>query len=168
MVEDKASQPEGLLKKTEYQQVISFFLGEEEYALEITAIKEIIPCVKITSVPQMPEFVEGVISLRGDIIAVIDLRKRFGLPLSELKELSRIIIARLGGKRLGLIVDSVSEVVKIPLSKIQPPPETVVSLVGEYLKSVCQVGDRMLLLLDAKKIISLEEEKEISEKFRET
>ncbi|OVE81444.1 hypothetical protein BVY04_03330 [bacterium M21] len=146
------------LQMKDFVQVVSFKLHEEEYAIEITKAKEIILVEGVTRVPQMPDFIEGIINLRGNVIPVIDLRKRFGLPVSALDEQSRIVVTRMESKIIGLIVDSVSQVMKVPKSQIQEPPETIAGLAGEYLLGIGRVEERMILLLDTEKILKSNEE----------
>lgn len=142
------------LKMKDFLQVVSFRLHDEEYAIEITKVKEIILVEGVTRVPQMPAFIEGIINLRGNVIPVLDLRKRFELPGAALSEQSRIVVTRMESRIVGLIVDSVSQVMKIPKSKIQPPPQTIAGLAGEYLVGIGKMDDRMILLLDIEKILS--------------
>lgn len=134
-------------------QVVAFRLGDEEYAIEITKAKEIILVDGITRVPQMPPWIEGIINLRGTVIPVIDLRQRFGLPAVGRDDHARIIVARLDGRIVGMIVDAVSRVMKIPQADIQPPPETIAGLAGAYLVGVAKLDGRMQFLLDAEKIL---------------
>ncbi len=150
------------LQMKDFLQVVSFRLHQEEYAIEITKAKEIILVEGVTRVPQMPEFIEGVINLRGNVIPVVDLRKRFQLPVAELSEQSRIVVTRMESKIIGLIVDSVSQVMKIPKSQIQPPPDTIANLAGEYLTGIAKVENTMIMILDIDRIISSEESKELT------
>lgn len=145
------------LKMKDFLQVVSFKLHKEEYAIEITKAKEIILVDGVTRVPQMPDFIEGVINLRGNVIPVIDLRKRFGLPIAKLDEQSRIVVTRMESKIIGLIVDSVSQVMKIPRNQIQPPPDTIANLAGEYLIGIAKEEHNMIMLLDIEKIMSADE-----------
>jgi purine-binding chemotaxis protein CheW len=149
---------DNLLKGKDYLQVVSFQLGQEEYAIEITKVKEIILHGGVTKVPQMPDFIEGIINLRGNVIPVIDLRKRFGLPVGAVDEHTRIMVSRMDTKIIGLIVDSVSQVLKIPKAQIQPPPETIAGLAGEYLVGVGKLEDKMIMVLDIEKIITSSEQ----------
>lgn len=144
-------------KMLDFLQVVSFNLRGEEYAVEITKVKEIILLEGVTKVPQMPGFIEGIINLRGTVIPVIDLRKRFGLPSPEADDHTRIVVTRMGNRIVGLIVDSVSQVMKIPQANIQPPPDTIAGLAGEYLTGVGKVDERLIILLDIEKIMSADE-----------
>jgi purine-binding chemotaxis protein CheW len=151
--ESTANKSRMQLKMQDYLQVVSFRLGVEEYAVEITKVKEIILVEGITKVPQMPAYIEGVINLRGTVIPVLDLRKRFDIGSTQITEHTRIVVTRLEGRIIGMIVDSVSRVMKIPRADIQPPPETIACVAGEYLVGVAKLEDRMQLLLDIDKVL---------------
>lgn len=146
------------LKMQDYLQVVSFRLGVEDYAIEITKVKEIILVEGITKVPQMPNYIEGIINLRGTVIPVLDLRKRFAIGNAENTEHTRIVITRLEGRIVGMIVDAVSRVMKIPKANIQPPPDTIACIAGEYLIGVAKLDDRMQLLLDIDKVLRRDEQ----------
>lgn len=143
-------------------QVVSFRLDGEDYAIEITKVKEIILITEITRVPQMPAFIEGVINLRGTVIPVIDLRTRFGLPRTTRDEHHRIVVTRMEGRIVGLIVDAVSQVLKIPRNDIQDPPDTIAGLAGAYLTGIAKHQDRMLICLDIERILSADERTSLS------
>lgn len=163
MENDGFGMKDGQHLKKDFLHVVSFRLGREEYAIEITKVKEIILLEGITHIPQVPEFIEGIINLRGNVIPVIDLRKRFGLAVTERNDQTRVMVTRMEGRIIGLIVDSVSQVMKIPKSNIQPPPETIASMAGEYLLGVGKLEDRMIILLDIEKILRANEKASLSE-----
>lgn len=154
-------------KKAEFSgselQVVTFNIGKEEFAVPILKIQEINRLVEITKVPNAPDFVEGVINLRGKVIPVFDLRKRFGLPIIEHGKLARIIVVNMDGRVVGLIVDSVSEVLRLPDSAIEPPPPIVGGIDSEYIRGLGKIEDRLLILLDLSKILTREERKELPE-----
>ena len=137
--------------------LVGFFLGSEEYAVDILKIKEIKLMQEITRVPKAPDFVEGVINLRGDIIPIIDLRKKLRLGKAEIHEETKIIVIELDDKLVGVIVDEVSEVIEIEDTRISPPPPIIGGVEAEYLKGVGRMGNRLLILLDLDKILSHEE-----------
>jgi len=127
-------------------QLVSFHVGSEEYAIDILGVQEIIRMVELTPVPQAPHFVEGVINLRGKVIPVLDLRVRFGLPSIKPTNDTRIIVIETNHILLGFIVDSVSEVLRVPESLIEPP---LISRQGsDFQKGVGRVEGRLLIVLD--------------------
>ena len=139
-------------------QLASFRLAQEEYAVDITAVQEIVRMSAITRVPRAPNFVEGVINLRGKIVPVIDLRKRFGMSTIEPTKTTRIVIIQVEGKTVGLIVDAVSEVLRLNSNAVSPTPEMVASEVdAAFFKGVGQIGDRLIILLDLQRLLSVDE-----------
>ncbi len=149
--------PRPTFTKQDCLQLVSFTLGAEEYAIEIAKVKEIILVEGITRVPQLPAYIEGIIDLRGMVIPVIDLRKRFGIGMGTFDEHTRIVVTRLGSAIVGLIVDAVSRVMRIPKAEIQPPPPTIAGFAGGYLIGVARLEERMLLLLDIAKVLDATE-----------
>jgi len=143
-------------------QLVSFRLAKEEYAVNIMQVQEIILMGEITNVPQVPEYVEGVINLRGNVIPIVDLRKRFGLVVSDETEETRIIVVNVGDRTVGIIVDAVNEVLRITADKIDPPPPTVVGVGHEYLTGMAKLDDKLLILLDITKILSSGEQDELN------
>ena len=151
---------------SELIQLVSFTIGKEQFGVDILMVQEIIRMAPITAIPNSPDFIEGVINLRGHIIPVIDLRKRLNLgPLAEEdKNTARILIINVQDRVTGFIVDAVSEVLKIPKSSIEPPPEIVVAgLKSRYIYGVCKLDDRLVILLDFSKILQVEEIKKLME-----
>lgn len=138
----------------EMLQLVTFKLGQEEFALDILLVQEINRMVEVTKVPKAPHFVEGVINLRGKIVPVLDLRKRFGLPVSDFTGQARIIVVNVGHRVLGLMVDSVSEVLRIPGRTVVPPPPLVAGIGAEYIKGIGKIEDRLLIVLDLRKVLS--------------
>ena len=134
-------------------QLVSFRLAEEEYGIEIHKVREIILVGEITRVPQSPSYVIGLINLRSSVIPIVDLKLRFGLGLSEMTDDTRIVVVQVGGKTVGIVVDAVSEVLRISPDQIAPPPPTVVGLGQEYLTGLAKLDDRLLILLDIDKIL---------------
>ncbi len=134
-------------------QLVSFRLGQEEYGIEITKVQEIILMGEITKVPQTPEYIKGLINLRSSVIPIVDLRLRFGLPPQEPTEETRIMVVNVTGKTIGIIVDAVSEVLRISGEQISPPPPTVAGLGRDYLTGLVKLDSRLLILLDIDKIL---------------
>lgn len=140
------------------EQLVVFQLGDETYGIEISAVHEIIRMQSITKVPRTPEFVEGVINLRGRIVPVIDLHKRFNLPLEEETAHSRIIVVEVKGVTVGMIVDSVSEVLRLPQANIDPPPPAITGgIETEYLRGIGKWEERLIILLDLDKVLEKSE-----------
>lgn len=141
----------------EMLQIVSFKLGAEEFAIDILLVQEINRIVDITMVPKAPAFVEGVINLRGKIVPILDLRKRFGFPKADTTDQSRIIVVDVQGRVLGLVVDSVSEVLRIPAHILDPPPSLMAGVSASYIKGVGKIQDRLLILLDLGKVLGDQE-----------
>jgi len=133
-------------------QLVSFRLGEEEFGVDILKVQEINRMAEITKIPQAPHYVEGVINLRGKVIPVIDLRKKFDMQVEEWTKNTRIVVCDVDANVVGMIVDSVSEVLRIPSSTIEPPPEMVSSASADYVSGVAKLDERLLLFLDISKI----------------
>ena len=141
-------------------------LGGEEYGVPISQIQEIDRLSKITKVPKAAPFVEGVTNLRGEVIPVLDTRKRFDLEAKASDDRTRIMIVELGGVKTGLIVDSVREVLSLPKKDIAPPPEAIHSGIDQhFISGIGKVdsGKRMVVLLDVEKILSKTEQAELAE-----
>lgn len=145
----------------ELLQLVSFKIGEEEFGVEILKVQEINRMLQITKVPNSPEFVDGVINLRGRVIPVIDLRIKLGLPKKEFTKNTRIVVVELSGRTVGFIVDEVSEVLRIPKDITEAPPEMVGSINSEFITSIGKLEDRLLILLNLEKILSGEEQNQI-------
>jgi purine-binding chemotaxis protein CheW len=142
-------------------QVVSFKLGSEEYGVDIAQVQEINRMVAVTHVPRAPQFMEGVINLRGQLIPIIDLRARFGMPRAEHTKNTRIVVTEIGTKRVGMVVDSVSEVLRLPVDQIEPAPEMITGVDTEYIRGVGKIEDRLIILLDLARIISGSEKREL-------
>ncbi len=141
-------------------QIVSFELGNEEFGIDIFAVKEIIRMVPMTRVPNAPSFVIGVINMRGKVIPIIDLCKRFGLPPRENSSNSDkiIVVIEHETKTVGFLVDGVKEVIRINHSLTEPPPPMVSGIDSEYITSIGKLDDRLLILLDIARILVLKEE----------
>lgn len=145
---------EGINELEDILQLVSFIIGNEEFGVDILYVQEINRMLPITKVPNSPEFVEGVINLRGRVIPVIDLRSKLGLPKKQHDKNTRIIVVEVNGNTIGFIVDAVSEVMRIPLNITEAPPEMVAGVDAEFIKSVGKLEDRLLILIDLEKMIS--------------
>jgi len=145
----------------ELLQLVSFNIGEEEFGIDILKVQEIIRIMDITKVPNTPEFVEGVINLRGRVIPIIDLRIKLGMVRIEHDKSTRIIVVEISNKTVGFIVDAVSEVLRIPKNITEAPPEIVAGVNSDYITAVGKLEDRLLILLDLEKILSILEKEEL-------
>jgi purine-binding chemotaxis protein CheW len=143
-------------------QLICFKLGPEEYGFDIMQIKEIIRYQKITPIPKAASFIEGVINLRGVVVPVIDLRKRFELPV-DINIKCRVIIAQVETKIVGLIIDDVTDIVTLPKTSILPSPKTVKGVEVEYLDGMADMERGLLLVLNLNRLLTAEEKGAIDE-----
>jgi purine-binding chemotaxis protein CheW len=142
---------------TSTMQLVSFRLAQEEYGIEITKVQEIILMGEITRVPQTPPYIKGLINLRSTVIPIVDLRLRFGLAHQEPTDDTRIMVVNVSGKTIGIIVDAVSEVLRIAHDQIAPPPPTVSGLGRDYLTGLVRLENRLLILLQIDKLLSEED-----------
>ena len=129
-------------------QLVGFRLDNEDYAIAITKIQEIILMKPITRIPQVPDFIEGLINLRGSVIPIVNLRKRFGLAPRELDDETRTIVVNVHDKTVGCIVDAVTQVMRINRDQIQPPPLSVLAVAHQYISGLARLDDRLLIILD--------------------
>ena len=143
-----------MLKKN---QVVRFMVGKESFGVDIGSVQEIVTVPEITMVPDTPDFLEGIINLRGKIVSVIDLRKKLKFNGSGRDKKNRILVTEVDGKVVGLIVDEVSEVLRLNPDNIEPPPEIVSSVGVKYITGVGKLEDKIILLLDLGKVLSTEE-----------
>ncbi|MFZ2727506.1 MAG: chemotaxis protein CheW [Methylococcaceae bacterium] len=150
-------------EKEQLIQLVGFKIGKETFGVDILMVQEIIRSAPITHVPNSPEFVEGVINLRGSIIPVIDLRKRLDLHTANYaKEKDWILILDIMGRITGFIVDLVTEVIKVQEDSIEPPPEIIVAgLHSQYIRGVCEIDKELLILLDFNRILLIDELKKL-------
>lgn len=136
-------------------QLVTCCVGQEEFAVDILSVQEINRMVDITRVPKAPVFVEGVINLRGRIIPVLNLRCRFGITTGgERTVRSRIVVVNVRTRVVGLIVDSVSEVLRLPKNAIEPPPSLETAIGAEFIQGVGRIKDRLLTVLDLERLLT--------------
>ena len=138
-------------------QLVTFSIDDEEFGVNILKVQEIIRIMEITRVPRSPEFVEGVINLRGRVIPIVDLRRRFGLAAIAHDKDTRIIVIELNSLVVGFIVDAVSEVLRIPADTVEPTPPVAAGVDSEYISGVGKLQDRLLILLDLDKLLTAED-----------
>lgn len=140
------------MTQSDLVQFVTFNLGSEEFGVDILSVQEINRMTDITKIPNAPSFVEGAINLRGSTIPIIDLRKKLGFEAAVTGEAARIVVVELKKAVLGFIVDSVSSVLRIPTSTIEPPPSVISSMESQYMKGVGKLDDRLIILLDLERL----------------
>ncbi|KAA0258404.1 chemotaxis protein CheW [Deferribacter autotrophicus] len=159
---------EEIVKEEDIIQLVGFKLGDEEYAIDILKVQEIIRMVEITSVPRVDHFVLGVMNLRGKVIPVVDLRLRFNLDKSDFDKNTRIIVVNFEKESIGFVVDEVTEVMRITKSIVEPTPPLVGSVGQEYILGICKYNERLIILLDIDRVIFGEgkyDDSELKKKF---
>jgi len=144
-------------KTDEEIQLVVFSLGREEFAVEVTQVREIMRMEEITRMPKTPQFVEGIINLRGQIIAVVELAKRLNLESGSRSGETRIIVVEAEDIKVGMIVDSVSEVLRVNADAVEPSPTLTTDVSAAYLQGVVKQDNRLIILLDLTKVLSLQE-----------
>ena len=150
-------------ESSELLQLVSFMIQNEEFAIDILFVQEINRMLQITKVPNAPAFVSGVVNLRGRVIPVIDLRTKLGIEVKKDDKNTRIVVVEVKEKTVGFIVDAVKEVLRIPASITEPPPELVTGINSEFIMAVGKLEDRLITLIDIEKILSNSEAKSLSE-----
>jgi len=149
-----AQEQRAAVESTEH--LATFYLDREEYGVDVRQVQEIRRVTEITSVPRAPEFIRGVINLRGRILPVLDLRRKLGLGEVAESRAARIVVVRVRERTLGLLVDGASQVLKVPLSRIEPAPEEVVERGGDYIRGVAKLDDRLIILVDLERLLAHE------------
>lgn len=145
------------------EQLVIFELAGETYGIDISTVHEIIRLQAVTEVPRTPDFVEGVINLRGRIVPVIDLHKRFNLPPGEETQNSRIMVVEVNEVTVGMMVDAVLEVIGLPAKNIEPPPAVISGVDAAYLRGVGKWKERLIILLDLNKVLFKEEQEKLQQ-----
>jgi purine-binding chemotaxis protein CheW len=138
-------------------QLVTFRVGGEEFGLDVFQVHEILRHVEPTPMPKAPAFVEGVLDVRGTLVPVVDLRKRFELLDVRYDDDTRIILVDFQGERLGLVVDEVSEVMRVAETAVSPPPQFVRGLAAEFIRGIVRMEGRLVVLLDLERILSSQE-----------
>jgi purine-binding chemotaxis protein CheW len=146
------------------KQLVVFALAKEAYGVDISTVHEIIRMQAITKVPRAPDFVEGVINLRGKVIPVVDMRKRLGLTVSQQTKNSRIVVVDINNQEVGMVVDAVTEVLRTPAESIEPPSAIITTVDSTYLLGIAKLEDRLIILLDLEQIFSISEKKKLANK----
>ncbi len=143
------------------QQLVIFELANEFYGINIAVVESIIKMQAITQLPQTPDYVKGVTNLRGSVLPVIDLRTRFALDSKEDTRQTRIIIITMGSIKVGVVVDGVSEVLRVSDEAIEPLPPMVNSVNAAFLKGIVRLEDRLIILLELGKVLDLNEQQSL-------
>jgi purine-binding chemotaxis protein CheW len=138
------------------EHLATFYLAREEYGVDVKQVQEIRRVTEITGVPRAPEFVRGVINLRGRILPVLDLKRRLALGEVAVDRAARIVVVRVKDRLLGLLVDGASQVLKIPVSQVEPAPEEVLQKGGDYIRGVAKLDDRLIILVDLERLLEHE------------
>ncbi len=139
-------------------QLVSFTIDDVEYGVDILMVHEILRIPAITRLPNTPEFIKGVINLRGNVIPVVDARKRFGFPVVGITDLTRIIVIQTGERKVGLLVDNVYQVVRIPEGNIDEPSDLIEGVSEYFISGIGRLKDRLIVILNMDNIIFTEEE----------
>ncbi|HOR93321.1 MAG TPA: chemotaxis protein CheW [Spirochaetota bacterium] len=138
-------------------QLVSFKLDKIEYGIDILSVHEILRIPEITRLPNAPDYIKGVINLRGNVIPVVDIRMRFGMPSAPVTELSRIIVVEIGEKLVGLMVDNVYQVIRLSRSRIDEPHELIEGISTEFINGIGRLQDRLIVILRLDNILFGEE-----------
>jgi purine-binding chemotaxis protein CheW len=150
------------------EQLVVFDLEGESYGVNIATVQEIIRMQHITRVPRAPEYVKGVTNLRGRVIPVVNLRQRFGLPLVEDSESARIVVVEIGEQTIGMVVDGVSEVLRLMSDSIEPPSPVVTTVASDYLRGIAKLDGRLITLLSLDRLLSHQEFKSLNDVASDT
>lgn len=143
------------------RQLVVFSVADEDYGVDIGSVETIVKMQDITVIPHAIAFIEGITNLRGVVLPVINLRKRFGMPKKESDQNTRIIVAMKDEMKVGMIVDSVSEVLRISAQEIEPPPPMTTTVDSAFITGIAKVDDRLIILLNLGKILTVEEVNEL-------
>ncbi|HEO64384.1 MAG TPA: purine-binding chemotaxis protein CheW [Spirochaetes bacterium] len=143
-------------QKDTLKQLVTFTISEETYGLEILKVQEIVRLPQVTKLPKAPAFVKGVIDLRGSVIPILDLREKFGIDTIAYSEKTRVIILETSGKKIGIIVDTVSKVIQVEEKDIAPPPNVITGGDNQFISGVIRLEDKLIILLDIGNMFSEE------------
>ncbi|GLR71483.1 chemotaxis protein CheW [Agaribacter marinus] len=149
--------PEQHTENEHKNEFLTFVLGEENYALDIMTVKEIRGYEQVTKIANAPDYIKGVLNLRGDIVPIIDLRIKFGVGQATYNEFTIVIMLMIDERIVGIVVDEVSDVIKVGTSQIKPPPEFGVAFDSAYLHGLTTISEQMIILVNIQKLISSDE-----------
>jgi purine-binding chemotaxis protein CheW len=150
------------------KQLVIFSLSNEYFGIDISAVEGIVKIQEITKIPEMPEFMEGITNLRGEVLPVINLERRFGIPPHKTNNESRIVVVNVGKMKVGMIVESVSEVLTIDDTQVEPAPALVTTLNSRFITGIARVEKRLVILLDLGLVLSAEDIEKASGALAET
>ncbi len=145
------------------QHLVVVRLDRERYGIPIEHVHEIIRMQEVTRIPRAPSFIEGVINLRGQVIPVLDLRRRFGLGAAERNGNLRVVVVEMNGNRVGVVVDAVLEVMRLPEAAVVPPEEILAASQVAFLRGVAKQGDDLILLLDLQRVLDIHEQRALGD-----
>ena len=137
-------------------QWVTFYLADEKYGINVSYVREVLRPTEIAPVPGAPDFVMGIINLRGTVVTVVDTRRRLGLPLEGMDDLSRIVIVELDGQVVGMLVDSVADVMDLKISDIEAAPSVGDNASGQYIKGVSKQDDELVILVELENLLPIE------------
>jgi purine-binding chemotaxis protein CheW len=146
----------------EVKQIIGFTIGAEEYGLELLRVREVIRMRQVTWLPKAPSCLKGIINLRGEVIPIVDLRTRFGLRAVESGAATRVIVVEVEGRPVGIVVDSASQVVRVPTDQFEAPPAAIGQASRDFIMEVGKLDDRLIIMIDADKLLDAEEMNQIA------
>lgn len=149
------------------EQLVVFQLAGEAYGVDIAYVQSIIQMQKITTVPGAPDFIEGIINLRGSVVPIVDLRTRFDLPPPAGEEGTVIIIVELDDQQVGMVVDKVTDVIEIPEGAIEPPSPLLISIDTAYLRGIAKLEEQMVILLNVDRVFTVEEQQALKQTTNE-
>jgi len=147
----------GTAAEEESLELMGFKLADEEYAIDIMQIKEITIPGALTPIPRAPEYILGILSLRGSILPVFDAKKKIGLPSGERTDRTRIIVVKHHGEEVGILVDDITSAARISVPAIEPPPPVLKGVEAEYISGVGRMDDRMMIIMNIEEICRVEE-----------
>ncbi len=157
------NQHQAIESTTTTTQIVSFRLANEEYGVDIMRVQEIILVGQITKMPEVPDYICGLINLRGHVIPIVDLRRRFGLPIKENDEHTRIIVMNVENKTTGMVVDAVNEVLRISPDQIEPPPSSIAGIDHAYITGLVKFEEKLLVLLNIENILTREDQSKLAD-----
>jgi len=144
-------------------QLVIFRLGETEFGVPVEQVRRIERLKPVTRVPHAPRFLEGVTNIQGEIVPVVDLKKRLALSVGPYDDQARLVVVNLGEQVVGMMVDAVREILWLPVNQIEPPPEMIAEINGVYLTGVGRLGERLIILLSLAQVLTVQEVAELSQ-----